>query len=906
MLIRKPTKQGIAYRFFQHRKRNYVSLCSLFFFPFDRPRDIETEQEMWPYLAGKAAPLPPEEGLPKGAAEVLVVGDCHAPGGKPVREAEIGFRLGNVSKRLKVTGPRQWKLRWNNLYQASAPEPFTALPVSWATAFGGAGFEENPLGLGFVPEELSAEGAPLPLVEYPDDPMRDPDSRPRPASLGPIAPDWPQRRRRAGTYDAAYLDSGQFPGLAPDTDFRAFNLAPADQWQKSWFAGDEPFEILNMHPERPHIRSRLPEIRARCFLRCRRDDGSLVFREVPQNLDTVWLFPGDLRGVVVFRGTAELVTALGEEIEHMLFAYERLGTPPRSAEHYEAELDLRVDPKASAALLTYDRGLKPEDEEEPPPDPRLVVRFKDLRRDPMAPVAALVAAQEQVLEAAAKDMGTSLSALREAAAAGAQMLPEVAALDELVIDFNRPETIDGDAIRARIDAATNAMKAQAEAHIAEAKAQHEALMAETRQRAAEYGIDYDAFEAEMAAKANRPVSEIWAEAKPKYFEANQPFLEYGQEYRDLFAELKQEADKVDSQVAELDALRREGERAMGHVLPLPAAPSPEQAAFARAALEEAMAKGAPLREQALAGLDLTGMDFSGRDMEEADFRGAILRNANFRGAKLARASFAQADIAGADFTGADLKEANLAKTAAAGTIFARADLANANCAEMSGPRAVLAGAVLNGTNLMKAGLPRADFSGATIEKISMMDGDLTGARFAEAQVTQCSIAGTSLAGADFTAAKLNTFLVQNGSLEGACFERAEIQQFGVQGESSLKGARFAGAKIATCSVAGMDLTGADFTGALADRVDFSECRIDAARFDRAVARSAIFTRARVSRSSFAGGNFSGSLWMEAQVSRTDFREAVLYATNFMRAALAENAFDKANVARSTLAGLSKP
>ena len=247
----------------------------------------------------------------RGAAEVMAIGDCHAPGGKPVREAMAGFSLGGVAKQVKVTGPRVWRQRWDNLYQASAPEPFEAVPLTWQSAFGGKGFEANPLGRGFLPEDSSADGCALPLVEYPGDPVADPDSRPRPAAFGPIAADWPQRRRRYGSYDAKYLDSGQFPGLAADTDFKAFNLAPADQWQKGWFTGDEAFAIDGMHPARPRIRSRLPEIRARAFLNLKDGEGGHRLAEVPQNLDTVWLFPGDLRGIVVYRGAMALALADG-------------------------------------------------------------------------------------------------------------------------------------------------------------------------------------------------------------------------------------------------------------------------------------------------------------------------------------------------------------------------------------------------------------------------------------------------------------------------------------------------------------------------------------------------------------------------------------------------------------------
>ena len=135
----------------------------------------------------------------------------------------------------------------------------------------------------------------------------------------------------------------------------------------------------------------------------------------------------DLRGIAVYRGTAELASPLADDILHMLFAYERMGTAPRDTAHYEAELDRRIDPEESAALLTYDRGLKPEDEGDPPPDPRLVVRFKDFRKDPAPALVAMMAAQEGMVADAAKEAGVALGALKAAKAAGHPPLPEVAA-----------------------------------------------------------------------------------------------------------------------------------------------------------------------------------------------------------------------------------------------------------------------------------------------------------------------------------------------------------------------------------------------------------------------------------------------------------------------------------------------
>ena len=46
--------------------------------------------------------------LTKTTTDVVVVGHACAPGGRPVTELDAGFRVGPITKLLKVFGDRQW------------------------------------------------------------------------------------------------------------------------------------------------------------------------------------------------------------------------------------------------------------------------------------------------------------------------------------------------------------------------------------------------------------------------------------------------------------------------------------------------------------------------------------------------------------------------------------------------------------------------------------------------------------------------------------------------------------------------------------------------------------------------------------------------------------------------------
>ena len=123
-------------------------------------------------------------------SEVLVKGTCHTPGGRPLAECPVRVSVGAWSKTLVVVGRRVWteKLIGNAV---SEPQPFTAMPLDYAHAFGGPGYAANPSGKGLGTPEL-------PNVEQAAARARSKGDRPEPAGFGPINPVWPQRAGKLG------------------------------------------------------------------------------------------------------------------------------------------------------------------------------------------------------------------------------------------------------------------------------------------------------------------------------------------------------------------------------------------------------------------------------------------------------------------------------------------------------------------------------------------------------------------------------------------------------------------------------------------------------------------------------------------------------------------------------------
>lgn len=193
---------------------------------------------------GLSAPVQEVDFAPrKPACDILLVGSARAPAGKQVTGMSVRLRVGSLEKRAEVFGDRVWQ-RSGSGYVASAPRPFTQLPISYDRAFGGCdrrsadptrhdAYLANPVGRGWFSASQKddagrIEGTPLPNLEQPGQPVRDPHGSYAPVSFGPLGRGWPLRARFGGTYDDRWLKN-DFPFLPADFDERYHQAAPEDQ-----------------------------------------------------------------------------------------------------------------------------------------------------------------------------------------------------------------------------------------------------------------------------------------------------------------------------------------------------------------------------------------------------------------------------------------------------------------------------------------------------------------------------------------------------------------------------------------------------------------------------------------------------------------------------------------------------
>ncbi|PTN36720.1 DUF2169 domain-containing protein [Desulfonatronum sp. SC1] len=348
----------------------WLCVAGLVFFDLLDPDALDTEQNMWAALPGQLGqPMIIDQVVPKPRGEVLVSGACFQPDGVARPAHKAGFRVGGVRKEVAVFGERFWSHGG-----ITDPKPFVSLPLSWEYAFGGEGFERNPLGRGAA-EVVGPDGAPLhplPNIEHPARLIGAPTDRPEPACFGPVDQTWPQRKAKAGTYDDAWLKT-RWPWFPDDMNYEYFNQAQEDQFlADGFFHGGEQVEITGMHPRRQLITTHLPRLRLRTFVTLdttwkphQWPPGPLPseplrdtdeFREITTHLETVWLFPSLLRGLLIFRGMTRIRDESLGDAARLLLALEDMGDGPKSIEHYRDELARRLHRGADIDMAPFEQA----------------------------------------------------------------------------------------------------------------------------------------------------------------------------------------------------------------------------------------------------------------------------------------------------------------------------------------------------------------------------------------------------------------------------------------------------------------------------------------------------------------------------------------------------------------------
>jgi hypothetical protein len=130
----------------------------------------------------------------KELCDIAVMGNAYAPQGPATSRMEVVLSLPGWERRLAIFGDRKWEVE-GGLLRPSKPQSFVEMPLTYDRAYGGlsttgeveTGFDDNPLGRGFVYREQDAAGVPLPNLEELDQLIQRWNDRPMPAGLAPLS-----------------------------------------------------------------------------------------------------------------------------------------------------------------------------------------------------------------------------------------------------------------------------------------------------------------------------------------------------------------------------------------------------------------------------------------------------------------------------------------------------------------------------------------------------------------------------------------------------------------------------------------------------------------------------------------------------------------------------------------------
>lgn len=762
----------------------------------------------------------------KPRADLLLVGKCFAPGGRPVARCPVTFRVGSHSRTLMVTGNRVWKAGLLST-KMSDPEPFTTMDLRYERSFGGPRIAENPVGCGHKPEQSDDEAHAgkwvrrLPNIEDPAHLIVAPGDKPSPAGFGPIASTWHHRSSKLGTYKGNY-ESTRWPWFPEDFDFGHFNAAPAAMQYDGFLRGDEELECENLLPDQAKLRTTLPGLRIRGFLHelpqgvtpqprtraARRNwtppsPQSTIFREVDLKLDTLWVDTEAMRVVLVWRGVADVRSDEHEEIQHAYLAVESLADEPRSIDNHRANFIRAlavVDPKWFAAAGKHNDAAEEEDDGE---QGSPAAETHEEAADPDDDATLIVEPVEE------DELDVEMAKLRKQ-------------FEEAGIDPDNPPEVTPEE-RA---AAAVMWREQGHHELADLIEQ-----ANEEEVAASSGADSD---------ADDEASEPWTREQVQRSAAEGESM------------AGENLSKLDLSNLDLTDVDLSGADLSGAML--------QGATLAGADLTAAVLADSDLTDAALIGAMCDGAVLSGATCIGADFTDAQLA-----GADLTDANFSQATLDGVDATGATCLRVRLHGASLVKAVLDQANLTEAIIASATATKASFIDAQMDDVQAQQACFDTADLTGASLQradlrKASMIDATVEGALLCEARLLGADLTRLRASdGCDITGADLRAVTAVESIWDSATADRVDLSF------ATLCGADFTNASMVGANLHACDLREARLTGAV-----LHEATITEANLFEALIKQADLTRADLSGSNLYGAELLDVVFQETKADRANF------------------------------------
>lgn len=917
MRLVKSLHAGVIHRTYEMLGQRMFSLGSLWGYELSTGKPMR-EQDVWRIIGAR---LPEgsvfDAGYAKVCSEYLVAGSFLSA--QPVGGAVVTARLGDREKSLSIFGNRYWSRT-----SFDGPEQITELPLTFEHAFGGKGFDKNPLGKGMV--EVEFEGIkrlPLPNIEYSHRLMTSSKDRPEPASLGPLEVGWPQRQALSGTYDQRYIED-YMPGFPPDLDPLFFNSAAQDQWFDGYLNGTESFSFSGLNLDFPELNGVLPGIRARIFVEVEQE-GVDRFVELDNQLDTAWFFPNDNLGVVIHRGSFPVNSTNASEVTAVLLAHEYQDDPERSHEHYQDQFYKRSDPEHGFKYMLNTRDLIPSgvtcgfdeivQQGEKGPDPARV-KMANYIDQQLEKGKAIVDDNLKDSHEGLEVAGIKERSVDEMMKIKSDPTPEQvqleAIVEKIVPGYSDPsQAVDLTNMDLKaLDELDEFIKQLSADKLAEADESLRKQIVQLREdgQAESAQVIEDALALrELPPILPRPASEVEQAIKSMQQQKGQLQREMhvldsmGIDTRHLVESLsgleKMEAD-LNSSKAQMVAVYRLG----AHNIAEARSPHDGEEEALAAAFRAKLAQGQDLEEWDLAftkldKLEVASLSLRGCYLEHASLVGAqitdvnfsevILANANLSGTHFSQVSFKAANLGGgilkkARFEDCDFTEATLGKARLSGAVFERCrfgdridafletDFSGATFIDCEISQGVFYQLAMSHCRFEKVQLDKASFVECALEAASFSESSLSGTNFITCAMNKVSFNECAMH---------NSRFVSGCQLEQSDFKRSQLTLSNFR-ENQMSGADFTHADVSSSDFSGATLVGACFFETLARRTLYIEANLERANMKRVDAMEASFQDARLTGTLFREASLYGANLYGVIVGDTDFASANLKKTLF--------------------------
>lgn len=697
----------------------------------------------------------------KAKADVVLVGHAHAPGGSASR-SEVRFRFGDPAGKgfervIKVFGERVWQ----RALGPTEPLPFASVALRYENAFGGEGYDANPIGVGYSAKGADV-GALLPSLEDGERLLVAPTDAPPPAGFGPIPLHWRDRWSKLGTFDARWLKE-RWPYFPEDTDPGLFQSAPPAQRVEA-IEGVEGFEISGVRPRGERLSGSLPGMRTRCFAQRTRAAGGELF-EAALRLDTAVFDVDSMKCTLVWRGLVEVSSDDAKDLAALFVVVERASDPKAPLAEIRGRFVEELSRRAKAARPP-EPGKNAADASEERRRAREEGRAEAKRASEQE---ARVAHEMSRLRAELRGRGIADSELDQifaGAAAGAAATPPPRPDPREMADRLRRAGAPEPEIAAIVGEIERASKPK------EPPAPPGAASVTGRARAVAMLAADEAFEGVDLAGAD--LSELDFKGRS----LARACLK-GCDLR------RSKLDGSDLTMTELSGADLSEASLVG----------------ARAAFASMV--GATLRRTNLQRAALDQADLSEAHSEQANFRGATGKATSFARGLFADACFDEAELERPDLSGALLDDAS----------FKGAKLLEAHLFEARGVSASFEGAKMPGARAGSSRFAKSSFMNVEAPGSMWGEADLDGASFHGAKLKGSTFIRASLEGAVLSAADLREARFDRAKLARASLLKSDLMAASLQ-QADLDFADLRGANLYSCNTWKASFVGARLDGAI--------------------------------------------------------------------------------------------